>query len=149
MKSALSEIKSAISSLKPIAHRLELSNENGLTIIDNSYNASVESSARALKTLEMFDGDKIVVTPGLVELGDKEYDANVDLGKQISNVANKVIIVNEINKLALKKGLIEHGFDDKNIFFVENLDFAKDKLKEIAKEGDVILFENDLPDNYI
>lgn len=145
----LSEIKSAITSLKPIPHRMEVMQENGLTIIDNSYNASVESSNEALNILNMFDGDKIVVTPGLVELGEKEYEANVTLGEQISKVANKVIIVNETNKEALQNGLKQGNFDKDNVYITENLDIAKDKLKEIAKDGDVILFENDLPDSYI
>lgn len=145
----LSEIKSAIASLKPMPHRLEILQENGLTVIDNSFNASRESSREALNVLSMFPGEKIVVTPGLVELGDSEFDANVMLGKQISKVASKVIIVNETNKVALTSGLKDQNFDEKNIFTVENLDLAKDKLKEFAKQGDVILFENDLPDNYI
>lgn len=145
----LSEIKSAISALKPMPHRLEILQENGLTIIDNSYNASVESSNEALNTLNMFVCDKIVVTPGLVELGDKEYVSNVNLGTKIAEVANKVIIVNETNKNAIQEGLKQMNFDESNIYFVENLNIAKDKLKEITKKGDVILFENDLPDSYI
>ncbi len=145
----LTQIKEAISSLRPVAHRLELISENGLTIIDNSYNASVESSMASMETLKLFDGDKIVVTPGLVELGEEQYIANENLGKEISTVANKVIIVNVTNKDALLSGLKKGNFDENNVLFVESLDDAKDKLKSIVKQGDVILFENDLPDNYI
>ncbi len=145
----LTQIKEAIRSLKPVAHRLELLSENGLTIIDNSYNASVESSFASIETLKLFDGDKIVVTPGLVELGEEQYNANVNLGKEISQVANKVIIVNITNKEPLLSGLKKGNFDENNIFFVESLNEAKDKLKAIVKQDDVILFENDLPDNYI
>ncbi|MBO5884493.1 MAG: UDP-N-acetylmuramoyl-tripeptide--D-alanyl-D-alanine ligase [Clostridia bacterium] len=145
----LSEIKSAIASLKPVAHRMEIINENDYIIIDNSYNASVESSKASLETLKLFNGNKIIVTPGLVELGEEEYKANVDLGYQISQVANKVIIVNQTNKQAIDEGLRKGNFELENIIYVESLNDAKDKLKEIIKSGDVILFENDLPDNYI
>lgn len=145
----LTDIKSAISSLKPVAHRMELIEENGLKIIDNSYNSSVESSAMSLETLGLFDGDKIVVTPGLVELGDAEFKENENFGYKMSQVASKVIIVNLTNKEAITSGLVKGGFDLKNIIFVESLNEAKQKLKEIVKIGDVILFENDLPDNYI
>ncbi len=145
----LSEIKSAIASLKPMPHRLELIEENGLIIIDNSYNASKESSHEALSVLSMFSGEKIVVTPGLVELGDSEYDANVTLGQEIAKVANKVVIVNVANKQALLDGLKSQNYDENNIICVDSLDIAKDKLKQLAKAGDIILFENDLPDNYI
>ena len=145
----LTQIKNAISSLKPVPHRLELINENDLTIIDNSYNASMESSMAALETLKLFDGDKIIVTPGLVELGEEQYSINENLAQEIAKVAQKVIIVNKTNKDALINGLNKAKFDSKNIIFVENLADAKDKLKEIVKPKDVILFENDLPDNYI
>ena len=145
----LSEIKNAISHLKPVAHRLELVSENGLTIIDNSYNSSVESSKSSLETLKLFDGEKIVVTPGLVELGEEEYNANVNLGYQISQVAQKVIIVNTINQKAIEEGLRKGNFDAKNILMCETLDDAKEELKKIVSVGSVILFENDLPDNYL
>ena len=145
----LTQIKNAISSLKPVPHRLELINENDLTIIDNSYNASMESSMAALETLKLFDGDKIIVTPGIVELGEEQYSINENLAQEIAKVAQKVIIVNKTNKDALINGLNKAKFDSKNIIFVENLADAKDKLKEIVKPKDVILFENDLPDNYI
>ena len=145
----LTQIKNAISSLKPVPHRLELINENDLTIIDNSYNASMESSMAALETLKLFDGDKIIVTPGIVELGEEQYSINENLAQEIAKIAQKVIIVNKTNKDALINGLNKAKFDSKNIIFVENLADAKDKLKEIVKPKDVILFENDLPDNYI
>ena len=45
-------------------------------------------------------------------------------------------------------GLKEGKFNEMNIFVVESLDSATKKLQEISKTGDVILFENDLPDNY-
>ena len=142
-------IKNAISQLKPIPHRVELIEENGLTIIDDSFNSSVESSTNALDTLALFEGEKIVVTPGLVELGDSEYSENVAFGEKIAKVANKVIIVNKTNKQALSTGLIKSGFDEKNILQVETLNDAKAKLKDILVGGEVVLFENDLPDNYI
>ena len=142
-------IKNAISQLKPIPHRVELIEENGLTIIDDSFNSSVESSTNALDTLALFEGEKIVVTPGLVELGDSEYSENVAFGEKIAKVANKVIIVNKTNQQALSTGLIKSGFDEKNILQVETLNDAKAKLKDILVGGEVVLFENDLPDNYI
>ena len=145
----LSEIKSAIASLKPIPHRLELINENDLTIIDNSYNSSIESSTGALDTLKLFNGNKVVVTPGLVELGDMQYKANVELGNKIAKIASKVIVVNITNKQALQEGLINGGIKSDDVYFVDTLNEAKTKLKEFISLGDVILFENDLPDNYV
>ena len=146
---SLKEIADGISTLKPMAHRMELvNNNNGLTIIDNSYNSSVESSKASLKTISMFNGNKIIITPGIVEMGAKEYEVNVDFGKNIAEVCSKVIIVNKVNLDAIKQGLLEAGFDEENIYEAENLKLASQMLPKLTNFGDVVLFENDLPDNY-
>ena len=51
-----------------------LEGRGGVTIIDNSYNSSVESSDASLNVLKLFDGKKIIVTPGIVEMGEKESE---------------------------------------------------------------------------
>lgn len=144
----LEELKVGIAKIEPINHRLELKKENGLTILDDSFNSSVEGSNAAIDVLKLFKGNKIVVTPGLVELGSFENEANFNFGKNLASVANYVIIVNQTNKEKISEGLKEGGFNEDNIIFANNLIEAKLKLKEITKKGDVVLFENDLPDNY-
>lgn len=146
---SLQQIKVGISKLEPINHRLELKRESGLVILDDSYNSNVDGSLCALEVLKLFDGGKkIVVTPGLVELGEKEREENVKFGKNIAKYANIVIIVNKTNKDAIYEGLQEEGFDEKQIFFAQSLIEARIILKRKAEVGDVVLFENDLPDNY-
>lgn len=146
---SLTDIQQAIQSLKPMAHRMEIINSNGLTILDNSYNSSVESSKCSLDVLSLFKkGNKIIVTPGLVEMGAKEQEVNVCFGEQIAKVCNSVIIVNKVNLSAIKQGLLSQGFNEQNIYETESLTLASDILSKIAKAGDVVLFENDLPDNY-
>lgn len=145
----LNDIALAISELKPIAHRMEIIQNKGLTIIDNAYNSSVESSKASLETINMFkDSEKIVVTPGIVEMGMSEYEVNYNFGLDMAKVCNKVIIVNKVNLEAIKQGLVDGGMDEKNILEVENLKNASNLLPSITKQGDVVLFENDLPDNY-
>lgn len=142
-------IAQAICELKPMSHRLEVIKNKRYTIIDNSYNSSIESSKAALDVLNLFSGGKkVIITPGIVEMGDKEYQANVDFGKNIAQVCDKVIIVNEVNKVAILDGLKQCNFDEKNIFTAENLSLATNMLPELTDVGDVVLFENDLPDNY-
>lgn len=145
---SLSEIKYAIQDLKPMSHRMEIINNNGLTIIDNSYNSSVESSKASLETLSLFEGNKIIVTPGIVEMGIKEKEVNIQFGENIAKVCDKVIIVNKVNKDAIKQGLIDADFNENNIFEAESLKQASELLPNLTKTGDVVLFENDLPDNY-
>ncbi len=146
---SLEQIKIGISKLEPINHRLELKKENGLIILDDSFNSSVEGSNSALECLKMFKtGKKIIVTPGLVELGQLEKESNFNFGAKIAETCDEVIIVNKVNKNSITEGLLSEGFSEEKISFATNLLEAKLKLKDIAKKGDVILFENDLPDNY-
>ena len=146
---SMEQIRVGISKLQPINHRLEIKKENGITIIDDSYNSNVEGSVCALDVLKLFKNNrKIVITPGLVELGQMEKEENINFGKNIASVADIVIVVNKTNMEYIKEGLISENFPEKNILFVSSLIEGRIKLKEIAQKGDVILFENDLPDNY-
>lgn len=146
---SMEQIRVGISKLQPINHRLEIKKENGITIIDDSYNSNVEGSVCALDVLKLFKNNrKIVITPGLVELGQMEKEENINFGKNIASVADIVIVVNKTNMEYIKEGLISENFPEENILFVSSLIEGRIKLKEIAQKGDVILFENDLPDNY-
>ena len=146
----LDDIKRAISKLTPPAHRLAIvPSSNSLTIIDDAYNASVEGVKAALDVIDKFDGKKIIVTPGLIELGKEEYSANFEFGKQMAGVANYVIVDGVVNYDAISKGLEAGGFDMKNLLRAGSLSQAVELLNTFAKPGDVVLFENDLPDNYL
>lgn len=147
---SLNQIKVGISKLEPINHRLELKKENGITILDDAYNSNVEGSLCALKVLDLFKkGNKFVITPGLVELGEKEKEENINFGKNLAHHADYVIVVNKTNKDSINEGLVSEGFKEENIMFAQTLIEARIMLKERAKKGDIVLFENDLPDNYI
>ncbi len=147
---SLDEISIGISKIVPVEHRLQLINApNDVIILDDTYNASIDGSKWALEVLKMFDGHrKIVITPGLVELGSLERLANYEFGERIAKVAELVIIVNKTNELAIKQGLVDSKFDAEKIHCVDNNKSAQELLKTIIKKDDVILWENDLPDNY-
>ena len=143
------EILLGISNIKPVKHRLEVfTNDNGVTIIDDSYNSNVDGVKAAMEVLDTFEGRKIIITPGLVELGKEENVANFEMGKLIANHVDVAIIVGSHNAEMLINGLKEAGFNAENIMFATTLKKGNDILNEIMKEKDVVLFENDLPDNY-
>ena len=103
----------------------------------------------ALEVINEFkDGRKIIVTPGMVELGDIEEEENYKFGLEIAKVCNFAILVGIKRTEPIKKGIIEGGFNSNNIFSVNNLDEATQIIGKITVPGDVVLFENDLPDNY-
>lgn len=143
------QIVRGIKSLQPVPHRLELVKTATNLILDDSFNANIRGSKIALDVLGKLPGRKIVITPGLVELGEREYDENVVFGEQIAGVADFVIIVNKVNFEAIKEGLDNKKFKEENISQAETLEQAKILMKEILQPGDTVLFENDLPDNYI
>lgn len=142
------DIVSAIKRLSPPPHRLEVIKNNYSTIIDDSYNSNVVGSQEALEVLSKFKGLKIVVTPGLVEMGTQQSNVNFKLGGQIADVADYIIIMNEVNKNYLFSGAISHNFDKNKIFFASTRKRQKEILQVLMIKGCVILFENDLPDNY-
>jgi len=144
----LGEIQSAIKSLSASSHRLELIQTDFITILDDSYNSNEVGFKEALNVLSMFEGRKIVVSPGMVELGDKQGKLNFTLGGQIADNADYFIIMNETNKTQLLSGAISHGMKRENILFATTRDEQMEIIKMLACKGAVVLFENDLPDNY-
>lgn len=143
------QIANGIKKLEPIPHRLQLlPSSNGSIVIDDAFNSNPVGSKAALDVIKKFDGRKIIITPGMVELGNEEYKYNKEFGRNMASVVDIAILVGVKRSNAIVEGLREGKFNDQNIFVVDNLDNASKKLQEITKAGDVILFENDLPDNY-
>ena len=143
------EIATGINRLQSVGHRLELlPNNKKIVIIDDSYNSNEDGINAAMEVLDTFKGRKIVLTPGLVELGKMENVANLEFGKRLARHADVVIVIGHHNAEMIINGLLEGGMDRENIKFAKNLNKGNALLNSIIKEGDVVLFENDLPDNY-
>lgn len=145
----LKEIAYGISKLSCIGHRLELvPNNKDVVIIDDSYNASVDGIKASMEVLDCFSGRKIILTPGLVELGKEENIENYNFGTLLSKHADIVYVIGKHNAEMIIKGLLDSGFDKSKISFFKTLNKANAELNKILVKGDVVLFENDLPDNY-
>ena len=143
------QIARGVSKIEPIAHRLQIiPNANGSIVIDDAFNSNPIGSKMALDVLQNFAGRKIIITPGMVELGDKEKELNKEFGKQMAQCVDIAILVGIKRSKPIEEGLRENGFADMNIYVVSNLEEATKKLTMLTMPGDVILFENDLPDNY-
>jgi UDP-N-acetylmuramoyl-tripeptide--D-alanyl-D-alanine ligase len=145
---SLEEIAEACKELDYIPHRLQvLHGENGVTVLDDSYNANIEGASRALEVLQLFPGKKIVVTPGIVELGILEEEVNARLGSMLVE-ADHVILVGDSLVAAVKNGYLAAGGEVENLQTVFTLEQAKGVLSELVTAGDTVLFLNDLPDIY-
>ena len=148
---SLEGVARAISELQPVAHRLEVIRNQNITVLDDAFNSSVEGSTAAVEVLSSFkDSVKICITPGMVEMGQEEFNVNEHFGEQLGKVCDYVIVVNKVNQEALKKGLESTEIAKENIILVDTLKQAKARLNELITpdKNYVVLFENDLPDNY-
>ena len=147
----LEEIQTAIAQqVVPVPHRLQLASGAGdVTIIDDSFNSNPVGAKAALEVLsEMGDGKKVLVTPGMVELGEKEYAENKKLGEYAADVCDLVILVGPMRTLPILDGLKAAAYPSQQIIVALNLEEVKNHLATRVQSGDVVLFENDLPDNY-
>jgi UDP-N-acetylmuramoyl-tripeptide--D-alanyl-D-alanine ligase len=140
------EIKQAIEELEPTAHRTEVIRSGDMTIIDDAYNCNPVGAASAIDVLKLFGGRKLVVTCGFAEQGKNLAAENARLGGLIAEAADAVILIGRGGKY-IKDGLLERGFAEQSVYEYPSLSEAKKHFPEIFASGDVILFENDMPDN--
>ena len=85
----------------------------------------------------------------MVELGILENEINYEFGKMLSKVASSVILVGRARALKVREGLLASKFNADKIYMVKSIEEAKEKIASLTKSGDVVLFENDLPDKYL
>lgn len=145
--------KRAIRQIEQIEHRLSVKRAaGGVTILDDAYNSNPSGAQMALEVLRDFErtanGRRLVVTPGFVELGERQAALNRELGHQIASACDIAVIVNRTNREALLNGLRDGGFAEEQTKVVDSLNEALAYLSTTLRMGDVILYENDLPDSF-
>jgi UDP-N-acetylmuramoyl-tripeptide--D-alanyl-D-alanine ligase len=128
-------------------HRCEVSvTPTGVTVVDDTYNSNPAGAAAALDALAAVETRRrVVVTPGMVELGKQQVPANADFGAAAGALANDVIIIGETNKAALTSGATRGGAA---IHHVRTRNEAVEWVRANLGAGDAVLYENDLPDHY-
>lgn len=145
------EIKTGLRLLNPVNHRLELNKyQDGSMIIDDAYNSNIEGAANAFQTLKLFKNKyKIIVTPGLVDLGNESDKYNKEFGKKAAGCADYYILVGAKQAKSIKEGLLDEGVKEEEICIVDNINKAIQKYNEFEASNRIVLLENDLPDNYL
>lgn len=144
----IDKLQKAVKRLKPTEHRLELKEQNGIYIIDDAYNSNPVGSSYALEVLSMMPGKKIIVTPGMIELGEKEYELNKAFGRQIAKVCDEIILVGEIKTKPILDGIKEEKYNLNKVHIINNVREAYILLNRLKKGKTYALFENDLLDTY-
>lgn len=143
-------ISRAVKKLEPVPHRLELKQSpNKITIIDDAFNANPVGSKMALEVLGELAGDrKILITPGMVELGDKQFEYNKEFGMLAAQICDYVILVGPRQTKPIQVGLAAKKFAENKLYIAKDLKDAINHMNSIVNIGDIVLFENDLPDTY-
>jgi len=130
-------------------HRREVSEgKMGATVVDDTYNANPAGAAAALRAV-VGGGKRVVVTPGMVELGDRQHDENARFAQQAAEIATHLVVVGHTNAGALIAGWRRAPEASR----AQLLRYATrdDAVRWVAQNlgpGDVVLYENDLPDHY-
>lgn len=142
----LDEMVYPIKRLKPVEHRLQLL-PNGY--IDDAYNANPAGFRSALDTLSKFDAQRVLVTPGMVELGEREIELNRELGAYAADKCDIAILVGERQAPPLKEGLLSAGFPEDRLHVTRDFKEALAIVQALPPaEKQIVLLENDLPDNF-
>ena len=145
----IEQMKKAVLNVKSVEHRLELRPAGNITYIDDSYNSNPVGSKMALDVLKDMPGLRIIMTPGMVELGDKSYELNKKFGTYMKDSCDVVILVGEKITKPIHAGLKEVKFNEKNIYVVKSTNEAFGLVKKLSNNKETYcLIENDLPDIY-
>ena len=140
------QIKIGVKRIATIEHRLELKKYGDINIIDDAYNSNPVGSKMAVEVLGMMPGKKIIVTPGMIELGEKQYEYNMQFGRQIAKVCDEVILIGEEQTKPIQAGLKKEKFDENKIHILNDVKKAFPLMKQLSEDSTYVLLENDLPD---
>ncbi len=140
----------AVEKIEQVEHRLSIKRvPGGLTIIDDAFNSNPVGSAMALDVLAaMQQGKRFLITPGMIELGDEQFELNRAFGEKAASSCDIAIVVGEYNREAILRGLEDGGMPTEAIRPVDSFAQAQQLLTSMASAGDTVLYENDLPDTF-
>jgi UDP-N-acetylmuramoyl-tripeptide--D-alanyl-D-alanine ligase len=146
----LEAMRPAVAALTAAPRRLEIREEGGIIKILDVANANPRGAEMALEVLGQFKGgQRILITPGMVELGSVEAEENRRFGQLAAAVCDHVVLVGPEQTRPIRQGLADRGFREDRIRTARQADEVADHLGEIVKPGDILLFENRLPDTYL
>ncbi len=152
----LRQIAHAVARIEPVAHRLALRHENGVTIIDDAFNSNPVGARNAVDILGQMTvpagGRRVVLTPGMVEMGERQAELNrafgADIARSLTGPNDLAVLVGTRQTAPIREGLAAAGFPDARIHTAASFFEARDWLAGHLADGDVVLYENDLPDTY-
>jgi UDP-N-acetylmuramoyl-tripeptide--D-alanyl-D-alanine ligase len=143
----IQQLQQGVLKIKPIEHRLQMKKYGNITYIDDAYNSNPIGSKMALDVIKLLPGKKIIITPGMIEMGDKQYEVNYNFGKFISSSVDVAILVGKEQTKPIQQGIKDSKFDKDKLIIVNDVKEAISIAQSYYNNEEVyILLENDLPD---
>ena len=138
-----SEIKCGIKNFVPTKNRMDITKlKNGVTIINDSYNASFDSMQMLLNYLSNFTAKRrIAVLGDMLELGDYSKELHEKVGKEVAKNNVDILIVSGENSKYIAEKAIKDGMNKENVYYFDNGDKIYNFIEKIWREGDCILFK--------
>lgn len=137
-----------ISTLEPVKHRLELKRFPHYCLIDDSFNANYEGFNNALDILNHFKNTRIIITPGLIELGTEQYTMNYRIGEKIARCTDYVVLVGKKQTKPIYNALIDNQYPSSSIYVTNSFEDGFKHILSKFQSDFTVLLENDLPDQY-
>ncbi len=144
----LKQIVENVKNVKQVEHRLEVKEINNFTFIDDAFNSNPVGSKMAVDVLNLMRGKRVIITPGMIDLGTSENDLNYEFGKYMANKVDFVILVGEKQTKFIYNGLVDNKFNMDNVIVLANIRDAMNYVYLNFSSEDTILLENDLPDAF-
>lgn len=129
-------------------HRLQITKNGTITIIDDTYNSNPAGFTLALEKLRSSKtNNRILITPGIIEMGSLQDPENSKAAKLAATICNHLVFVGHTNRHSLESGALS-AKSKAQIHLVDSFTKAQQLLSQLITPDAVILLENDLPDNY-
>jgi UDP-N-acetylmuramoyl-tripeptide--D-alanyl-D-alanine ligase len=146
---SLQDLRIPVRRLRPVKHRMEMKDTGNVTIIDDAFNSNPIGSKAAVETLALFEGERILITPGMVELGADEAEYNRKFGTYAADCCDYILLVGRKHTEPIREGILSKGFPEKKVMVFDKVEDAISYAYQIRSDKHkYILLENDLPDNY-
>lgn len=143
------QIKAGIAATKPFEHRMQPYRFGGAWIIDDTYNGNLDGIRAGTRLLKELDAKrKIYVTPGLVDQGKDSPQIHQEMGRLIAEAKPDIVVLMQHSVTEdIKKGLLDAGCTGELLIEADPLNFYQN-LPLFVANGDLVLLQNDWPDNY-
>jgi UDP-N-acetylmuramoyl-tripeptide--D-alanyl-D-alanine ligase len=136
-----------LANLEPVDNRLVLDRTDSVSYLRDAYNSNPTGFEAALEVLKSLPANRrVVMTPGMIELGDQQFEQNKRLAGIAAGVADLFILVGKVNREALLAGLNTANYQAEKLVVVDTRDEAFAVVKSRCSKGDLVLIENDLGD---